>query len=899
MIRRTSGLLLVAAVWLGMASAQEGPAPAGPVQMWENFHDVSPPLRDLVRLYPQPEGMPRRTEPRPRVPVPHFAPGQADGALQTQAMHPLLSATVGLNFDGMTAACGYCAVAPPDSDGYVGATQYVQQVNLAVQVFDKTTGASLLGPISTGALWNGFGGACESDGRGDGVVVFDKMASRWVVTQFATPSALPNMQCVAVSVSGDATGAYYRYSLPFGGTFPDSPKIAVWPDAYYESFNNFDSTLTTYYGSYTCAYDRAAMLTGATTSQICFQGDPSIGTLVPSDLDGATLPPAGEPNLQVTFGAAALPKPINSSQSSDSSAQPEGRGGPAGASRAPAGTGDAANERTPEVTAAVLQLYKFHVDFTTPSNSTFTGPANIPVATFTTLCDPAAVCIPQPGTTEQLDAVSDRLMFRNAYRNFSAYEVLALSHSVAAGSSGGVRWYEIRDPNGTPVVAQQGTYAPDSSYRWMPSIAMDQYGDLAVGYSVSDAASVMPSVRIAGRTPSDPPNLLESEANIVAGTGVANDYFRWGDYSAMTVDPVDDCTFWYTQEYMKADGDFNWNTRIANFQFPACLASHPPVLAITKTHSGNFSQGQFGAQYTITISNVGTGPTSAAVNMVDSLPAGMLATGLSGTGWTCSLAGLTCTRADALAGGSSYSAITLTVNVACTAGSPLTNVAVASGGGDPNRHTAQDPTIIDPIVGLCPDFAISATPASQIVAGGTQAIYVVTLKSLNGFTGPVTLSAAGMPQDATITFAQETLTLAPDGTAQTTMAVTTTKADAGPVAKGRLPMAGRYAAFVAPPGIASKLRRQKIAPLSPWFLISWPVITAGLAVLAFVSGKRRPKLGVRRVLLLLILLALIVVFGNCGCPATEHEIYTITITGTSNVTIPALTHSTSVELVVD
>ena len=181
-------------------------------------------------------------------------------------------------------------------------------------------------------------------------------------------------------------------------------------------------------------------------------------------------------------------------------------------------------------------------------------------------------CVPQPSTTQRLDSLADRLMHRFAYRNFGNHESLVVSHSVTAGSSGGVRWYEIQNPSGTPVVAQQSTFAPDATYRWMPSIAMDQAGNLAVGYSKS-STTVSPSVAFAGRLATDPVSTLQAETIVVNGTGSqTSGLSRWGDYSAMTVDPVDDCTFWYTQEYMKTTGTFNWNTRIANFKFRNCGA---------------------------------------------------------------------------------------------------------------------------------------------------------------------------------------------------------------------------------------------------------------------------------------------------------------------------------------
>ncbi len=228
-----------------------------------------------------------------------------------------------------------------------------------------------------------------------------------------------------------------------------------------------------------------------------------------------------------------------------------------------------------------LNLWKFHVDWTTPANTTLTGPTSIPVAAFSAACNGGA-CIPQPGTSNKLDSLGDRLMYRLAYRHFAdGHESLVVNHSVFVSGNkhsqvDGVRWYELRNPTGgtmstgTPVVSQQGTYSPDSTSRWMGSIAMDKSGDIALGYSAS-SSSVFPSVRYTGRVPGDAAGTMESENTILSGTASqTGSLHRWGDYSAMTVDPSDDCTFWYTNEYIPSTGSFNWSTRIANFRFTAC-----------------------------------------------------------------------------------------------------------------------------------------------------------------------------------------------------------------------------------------------------------------------------------------------------------------------------------------
>lgn len=503
----------------------------------EEKHDVSAPLAELDRMTP---AQPHRFSPRilkilPTGPSTSLQPESAvpDVALQATALPPV-AANLGLNIDGLgQGQYGFLLeYSPPDTNGAVGATQYVQWVNAEFAVFDKATGALVAGPTEGNALWAGFGGGCETNNDGDPIVQYDKMAQRWILTQFSI-STLPYTQCVAVSTTSDATGAYNRYAFSFGDIdFSDYPKLGVWPDAYYMSFNTFLDGAS-FIGADACALDRNAMLAGNHATIVCFQQPSSVASLLPSDMDGTIPPATGEPAFFMNFGKN------------------------------------------------VLQLWTFHVDFTTPANSTFTGPTVLPVASFTPRCFRS--CVAQPGTTQRLDALGDRPMYRLAYRQFpNGVESLVFNHSISTG----VRWYEVRSPNQTPTVFQQGTFSPNSNTRWMASIAMDQSGDMALGYSVS-SSSVYPSIYFTGRVAADALGSMEGEQLIVNGSGSqTGGLSRWGDYSAMTVDPTDDCTFWYTQEYIQSTGSFNWNTRISNFIFPNCgsgTGSSPTaVLSATK-----------------------------------------------------------------------------------------------------------------------------------------------------------------------------------------------------------------------------------------------------------------------------------------------------------------------------
>jgi hypothetical protein len=422
------------------------------------------------------------------------------------------------SFDGI----GATLYAPPDTMGAAGTTQYFQMVNVRIAVYDKT-GTILYGPVNSNTLWSGFGGGCQTNNDGDGFVLWDTMAQRWVISQFSV-STKPYLQCVAVSTTTDATGTYNRYSFTYTN-FPDYPKMGIWPDAYYASFNLFNDAGTLALGTELCAYNRSAMLAGAAATQQCFQPYLSgTQTQLPASLDGATQPPSGEKEYFV-------------------------------------GLSTNANK---------LAYFKFHVDWGTPGNTSLTGPTDLAVTAFSPACGGGA-CIPQSGTAQLLDSLGDRVMSRLAYRNLGTSESLVVTHSIVAGSSVGARWYELRVSGGNLTVFQQGTYAPDTAYRWMGSMAIDQAGNIALGYSVS-SSSLHPGIRYTGRVPGDPLGQMpQGEATVFTGNGSqTGGLVRWGDYSAMAVDPVDDCTFWYTNEYIPSNGSFNWHTRIAAFKFDTC-----------------------------------------------------------------------------------------------------------------------------------------------------------------------------------------------------------------------------------------------------------------------------------------------------------------------------------------
>jgi hypothetical protein len=502
-----------------------------PEIVYDIYHDTSLPVRE----YPSevPKGAPAvRVHPLPRRVLPG-APAQVDRAEQLSTS-AAVSASVTHNFDGMADSANLSGLlgVPPDENLAVGATQVVEVINTAYKVYSKSTGASVQGARQISSIFTGVSGFC---GQGatfnftDPIVLYDKRAGRWFISIAAASdsSFSTGNECIAISTTSDATGSYHRYVFSFGNNvFNDYPKFGVWPDAYYGSYNLFGPNQ--FLGAKACGYQRSAMLAGTGAKAVCFTNTSEFSFL-PSDLDGATLPASGTPNFFLDLAS-------NSS----------------------------------------LHLYKFHVDFTTPSKSKFTGPVTIAVTPFTQACGNTGTCIPQAGTNQQLDSLGDRLMFRLAYRNFGTHESLVVNHAVKTSvAAAGVRWYEIRNPNGTPNVFQHGTLTSGSTSLWMGSIAMDKVGDMAVGFSESSSA-IHPKIAYTGRVPTDALGTMEGIATIFSGAGsqtggTKNGGSRWGDYSGMPIDPSNDCTFWYVNEYIPSNGLFNFHTRIASFKFPGCI----------------------------------------------------------------------------------------------------------------------------------------------------------------------------------------------------------------------------------------------------------------------------------------------------------------------------------------
>jgi hypothetical protein len=527
----TVGPLLSAGV--ARSSPQQG---SKPVSSRALRHDTSPPLTLMAqRAVPGPDRQIRIKTP-PGLAERHkgFAK-RPDPVLQSQPGIALTPPPI-LTFEGQSdddnaATLGF-RVVPPDTNGDVGPDHYVQFINLILAVYDKS-GVKIFGPVAGNSIWSGFGGICEANNDGDPVVLFDHLAGRWVVSQFAIGN--DGHQCVAVSATGDPTGAYHRYDfLVSPGGFNDYPKLGVWPDGYFMTANEFNGGFS---GAIAVAFERARMLRGQSAQMVKFGplgcGAECFFSLQPSDLDGPA-PAAGTPN---TFLMAF------DDETWGTGTNPDG-----------------------------YRLWNFSVNWNVASSSTFTALGQVDAPEFdSNLCN-FSPCITQPRGGERLDSLSQFTMFRAQYRQFLTHASLVINHTVDATGKNlsGVRWTELRNTGSGWTLHQTGTFAPDDGHhRWMGSAAMDADGNIALGYSVS-SRSLFPSIRYVTRLVTDPLGAMGDEIELQAGAGVQERSFnRWGDYSSMSVDP-DGCTFWYTQEYYANSGRFDFKTRIGSFRLASC-----------------------------------------------------------------------------------------------------------------------------------------------------------------------------------------------------------------------------------------------------------------------------------------------------------------------------------------
>ena len=466
-----------------------------------------------------------------------------------------------LTFEG-GAAAQFCACAPPDSDGDVGPNHYVEAINQAFAVFDKS-GNMLAGPITYNTLFADLTGTpCQNQNDGDPFVMYDQIADRWVISDFAfpgLPGSGPFFQCIAVSQTNDpVSGGCFLYAVQHEPSQPtwvgDYPKMALWTEpqpggAYHLTVNLFDGPTLGFRGVRVFAFDRAAMLNGdANPTAIAFTlGLAGVGdsySFVPANFRTGDPPPAGRDEMVLAIDSPAS-------------------GG---------------------VSLTQVHARFFHVDFVTPANSTFgvgadhTPDAEITVDPFVDAFTSAAgfTIVPQQGTADRIDTLGDKIMTPMVYLNSGGTESLWTSNTVCTDANctqpTGIRWYQFDVTGGnfpgTPVQQQTWTNNNDGLYRFMSSIAVDNSGNTVIGYATS-SSTAFPGIRYAGRLESDPPgNLGQGEATLFSGTGSQTDTVgRWGDYSMTVVDPADGMTFWHVGEYYANTSSFNWHTRIGKFNF--------------------------------------------------------------------------------------------------------------------------------------------------------------------------------------------------------------------------------------------------------------------------------------------------------------------------------------------
>lgn len=526
---------------------------------------------------------------------------------------PLLSFE-GLNSDDNAAAFGFRAV-PPDATGDVGPGHFVQAVNLLFRVFDKQ-GNALTPPFKISSLLAPLNTPCAQRDDGDPIVLYDPLADRWILSSFCT-LAPPFRQMIAVSTTNDPTGSYYVYEFVMpNAKFNDYPKFGVWSDAYYMTTDQFLGQ--DFAGTGAFAFDREKMLAGAPDAGFIYYdlSTPStirLGGMLPTDFDGLRPPPTSAPQIFASYTATEYGDP-----------------------------------------ADALRLFDFRPNFLNPAASSFTERPESPIqaAAFDPTSPEDRLDISQPPPGDFLDSQSDRLMYRVAYRNFGASESLVLNQTVRVSSANeayraGVRIYELRkNAPDAPFTIQTQTTTPFADLsRWMASAAQDNQGNLAFGYS-SGGGAKKPSIHYSGRLTTDAPNSFRLERELIAGTGVQTAFGnRWGDYTSMTVDPADDCTFWYTNEYYTLESQekspFGWLTRIGKFKFPSCpnaprgnlngivsnAATNQPIAhAQIKTnfaHSrasafdGNYNFAILPGVYTLTVSAAGFRSQTVTVNVND------------------------------------------------------------------------------------------------------------------------------------------------------------------------------------------------------------------------------------------------------------------------------------------
>lgn len=457
--------------------------------------------------------------------------------LSPEESNPVESTSVegGVNFPGIPAT----SFRVPDPVGDIGRNHYVQAVNSAFQIFD-TTGNPLTEPLLINVLWAGVTSPCRDDNIIDPVVRYDKQADRWLISGFVWGTTPIDHMCIAVSQTPNPVGGGW-FLYQFKAVNPvtnaafsiDSPKVSVWPDAYYLSTSQ-NMTL----GVDAWALERDKMLSGQQAGLVSFHISPPGIVFLPGDTDGLLLPPSGSP--------AWFARQVDAER-----------------------VGNGVDR---------VEVYSLSVDWANPDNSSFVEQNILPVHRFdSVICSTEFldVCVPQPDTDRVLETLSVWPQWRLQYRNMGDHETLLFNHTIDSNEAGhaGIRWYELRRSGdaGDWVVFQQGTHQDEKLNYFMGGISMDQKGNIALGYAAS-GSDEYPGIRIAHRMAGDAPGSMPGTEYVAVegGGSQTSEYQRWGNYSTMDVDPDDDCTFWYTHEYYEETTESGWVTRIISFKLPEC-----------------------------------------------------------------------------------------------------------------------------------------------------------------------------------------------------------------------------------------------------------------------------------------------------------------------------------------
>jgi hypothetical protein len=557
--------------------------------------------------------LPSAQAPRPPIVPPVITAPAGSATIEQTKQGGRPAATVVASFDGLGVGFegphGMPTVRNPSDNALaVGPDHIVQIVNTRMAIFTKkgkrfdTTGRVLWGAAPTNLVFKGFGGMCETTNNGDAVARYDQLANRWLIvmpifrrgaarpdqppvwtaspTAYLSPPGQPGQpgealrlpdpppappmpaspavatatpappapqaprpapretptgpysMCYAISTGPDPMGPYYRYEF-LRPLFPDYPRPAIWTDGYYVPTSTGDDPISETIATqkHACVADRAKMLRGGPATEQCVVLN-DVGFLNTADIEGKSLPPAGAPTIMMAAGGVQLRKQFESDR---------------------------------------IDVWQFTVDWANPAATRVIAQKPIAVAPYHYLCDgQLSNCVPQPGTEARLDAQGDKIMSRLVYRKIGSQESIVAVHSVnTTAGGGGVRWYEFRVGGNRDVrLHQQGTYAPEGSFRWMASPAIDRKGNIAIGYSFGGTPHFA-GQRVAGRLAGDRPGLLTlREATLVEGEA-AQTAMRWEDYTQTAIDPVDDCTIWYVGDYLKK-GASSYSTRIGAFRLPGC-----------------------------------------------------------------------------------------------------------------------------------------------------------------------------------------------------------------------------------------------------------------------------------------------------------------------------------------